>query len=310
MRSFLPRLHASLVLPLLALFALFFAAPANAVDIFATGGTYIYKFDSDTGARTVLLNQSGASFWGVAADSTGNVYAANFNASTVVGLTSSGGAISGFTTISNPNWNNIGVAYNPVNSTLAVAKYAGTGTNPNIYSLAGGTATGTASFSLPTNIQGIAYDAAGNLYAAQNSAGNVSKNGTTLYTLPAANNPEFVFVDQAASQLYVTANVGKVYRTDLNGTLDTSFGSSGSINVSGPKGVAVAGGYLFVTSAGSINKYDLSGTLITSGWGSSVSGSFTGLTAFSVAVPEPSTYALAAIATGVLGFAARRRRKS
>ena len=293
-----------LVLPIVAVIGFKFTGSARAVDFFAVGGTYIYKFDVDTGARTTLVNQTGANFWGAAADNNGNVFATNYSNSTVVGVTSAGGSISGYSQISNPGWSNIGIAFNPVNSTLAVAQYVGGG-NANIYSLAGGTATSTTSFTLPGNTQGLGYDAIGNLYAAQNSGDNVSKNGTTLFSY--ASNPESLYV--SGNSIYV-AGSNKVRKYDLSGNVDTSFGSSGELIQSGAFGVVAYNGYLFVSGGTSINKYNAStGALITSGWGSSVGGEFKSLAMFDTTpVPEPSTYALTAIASGMMAAVARRRK--
>ena len=279
-------------------------SPARAIDLFASSGNFIYNFDTATGNYTTILNQSGADIWGLAVDSNGNVYGSDLSSSAVYGRTRTGGTISGYTQIATTSSQNIGIALNPTNSTLAVQSYSG-GT-PKYYSLSGGSSTGAASFTLPNTTQGISYDAAGNLYAAQNSQKNVSKNGTQLFTTGSAN-PEFVYVDQAASKLYVTLNSGNVGRYDLSGNLDTSFGTNGFISVTSPVGVTVAGGSLFVTSSGSINKYDLSGNLVTAGW-ASIQGHSIRNVMGSISVPEPSTYALTTIATGVLAWAARRRK--
>lgn len=274
---------------------------SDALEFYAVGGNYIYKFDTATGTRTTLLNDASGNFWGVAADATGNVYASDYTASTVVGRTKTGGLISGFTTISNAGWQNIGVAYDPVNNQLTVARFSsGSPTPARTYALSGGSPVGTTSFSLPPIVQGMDYDANGNLYSALISSWQVYKNGTSLTTISSVG-PEFASVDREASRLYVSWNNGTVKRYLLDGVADTTFGTGGSINVTSPFGMTVADGFLFVANGSKIDKYDLSGNLVTAAWGTSISGTIRGLT-----VPEPATWLLGSIATAAIGLITRR----
>lgn len=71
--------------------------------------------------------------------------------------------------------------------------------------------------------------------------------------------------------------------------------------------MAASEGVLFVASGSNINKHNLSGNLVTLAWGTSISGNFKGLTAFTV-VPEPSTWLQGCIAKGVIGLQACGRK--
>ncbi|MCY2935212.1 MAG: PEP-CTERM sorting domain-containing protein [Planctomycetota bacterium] len=83
-----------------------------------------------------------------------------------------------------------------------------------------------------------------------------------------------------------------------------------SSNLDKPYGLAFdSSGNLYAANTGNktISKFDASGTFLTS-WSTA---SYPKFLAFQpVTVPEPSTYALAAIATGVMAYLARRRNKA
>ena len=127
---------------------------------------------------------------------------------------------------------------------------------------------------ITTNLSGaigLAFDSSGNLYAANNGNNTISKFNS--------------------SGAYV------------------SSGSIGSTNLSGPAGLAFdTSGNLYAAnySNNTISKFDSSGTFLTS-WSTGTARPY--YLAFKpVTVPEPSTYALATIATGVMAYLARRRK--
>ncbi|MEI7923694.1 MAG: PEP-CTERM sorting domain-containing protein [Planctomycetota bacterium] len=80
------------------------------------------------------------------------------------------------------------------------------------------------------------------------------------------------------------------------------------MNLNGPNGLKFdSTGNLYVVNYtnSTISKFNSSGTFLTS-WSTGSSPTF--LAFKPVTVPEPSTYALATIATGVMAYLARRRK--
>ena len=116
--------------------------------------------------------------------------------------------------------------------------------------------------------KGLAFDTSGNLYAANSGTNTISK------------------FDSSGG--YVS-----MISSNLSGPVGLAFDSSGNL-------------YAANNTSKTISKFDSSGNFLTS-WGTSGS-SGTYLAFRPVSVPEPSTYALAAIATGVMAAIARRRK--
>jgi DNA-binding beta-propeller fold protein YncE len=115
---------------------------------------------------------------------------------------------------------------------------------------------------------GLAFDSSGYLYAANNTSSTISK-------------------------------------FDSAGIFVSSFSSISAY----PRGLAFDSlGNLYVSHSGSnntISKFDPSGNFLTS-WSMTSTPRYIAFQP--VSVPEPSTYALAAIATGVMAAVARRRK--
>ena len=115
---------------------------------------------------------------------------------------------------------------------------------------------------------GLAFDSSGNLYAANNSINTISKFNS--------------------SDGYVSSISG-----NLNVPAGLAFDSSGNL-------------YAANYGNSTISKFNSSGSFLTS-W-STGTAKPSSLAFKPVSVPEPSTYALAAIATGLMAYLARRRK--
>ena len=124
-----------------------------------------------------------------------------------------------------------------------------------------------------SGVKGLVFDSSSNLYAANNG-------GTYVNTISKFN----------SSGAYLS-NI----TTNLNGPYGLAFDSTGNL-------------YAANYSNNTISKFDSSGTFLTS-WSTGTAPAAPMFLAFkTVTVPEPSTYALAAIATGVMAYLARRRK--
>ena len=158
---------------------------------------------------------------------------------------------------------------------------------------------------------GLAFDALGNLYAANvgdntiskfNSAGGYLSNITTNADAPYGLAFDSSGNLYAASNTMPTQSISKfnssgAYISDITTSLDfptgLAFDTSGNL-------------YAANSNDKTISKFNSSGTFLTSWSTGTASPSF--LTVHAVSVPEPSTYALATIATGVMAYLARRRK--
>jgi sugar lactone lactonase YvrE len=116
---------------------------------------------------------------------------------------------------------------------------------------------------------GLAFDSSGNLYAANTGNSTISK-----------------FNSSGVYQSNITSN--------LNSPIGLAFDSSGNL-------------YAANSTSKTISKFDSSGTFLTS-WSTGATAIPKFLAFKPVTVPEPSTYALATIATGVMAYLARRRK--
>jgi DNA-binding beta-propeller fold protein YncE len=108
---------------------------------------------------------------------------------------------------------------------------------------------------------------------------------------------------------------GNLYASNYAVNTISKFDPSGGFltqimsNLTSPKGLAFdSSGNLYAANSGNntISKFDASGNFLTFWSTGGVTPSFIAFQP--VAVPEPSTYALAAIATGVMAAIARRRK--
>ena len=160
--------------------------------------------------------------------------------------------------------------------------------------------------------RGLAFDTSGNLYAANYSNSTISKfDSSGVYQSNITSNlnsPTGLAIDSSGN-LYA-ANIGNSTISKFNSSgAYVSSGSIPSTNLTGPFGLAIdSSGNLYAANYGNstISKFDSSGSFLTSWSTGSAKPSF--LAFKPVSVPEPSTYALAAIATGVMAYLARRRK--
>lgn len=156
--------------------------------------------------------------------------------------------------------------------------------------------------------RGLAVDASGKLYAANLGSSTISKfNSSGTYISNVATNLSFPLglALDASGNLYASnAGDGTISKFNAAGTYLGNI----SLNLAGPVGLAFdTSGNLYAAndSNSTISKFDPSGTFLTS-WST---GSGPRFLAFQPAiVPEPSTYALATIATGVMALIASRRK--
>ena len=108
---------------------------------------------------------------------------------------------------------------------------------------------------------------------------------------------------------------GNLYAANLSNSTISKFDSSGvyqsniTSNLNSPYGLAIdSSGNLYAANflGSTISKFNSSGSFLTSWSTGTANPAF--LAFKTVSVPEPSTYALTAIATGVMAYLARRRK--
>ena len=245
------------------------AAPLPAVDMLyvTMNNNTIVSYDT-TGNNGSTIAASVATFAstnlsspnGLAFDSSGNLYAANYGNNTISKFNASGGYVSNITTnVNGPT----DLAFDS-SGNLYAANYGSSSTISKFNS------AGTFLSRINSNLSGpvgLAFDSTGNLYASNSGDNTISKfNSAGTYL----------------SQI----------NSNLNFPYGLAFDSSGNL-------------YASNIADNTISKFNSSGTFLTS-WGT---GAAPGYLAFKpVSVPEPSTYALATIATGVMAYLARRRK--
>ncbi len=160
------------------------------------------------------------------------------------------------------------------------------------------------------NPNGLAFDTSGNLYAANgNTITKYNSSGARVGTNFAdsskgLNNPRGLAFDTAGNLYAANYNANTITKYDSSGAqVGTNFVGTGQ-GLSSPLGLAFdTAGNLYAANTGNntISKYNSTGALQFS-WSTGVAApNF-------LAVPEPSTYVLGAIATGLMALIARRRK--
>ena len=116
----------------------------------------------------------------------------------------------------------------------------------------------------------------------------------------------------AVDLLFVTLSDNTIVKYDTTGNVGATIQATQAFfatsNLNNPQGLVFdISGNLYAANNGNntISKYNSSGIFLTS-WSTGVAPAFIAFQP--VSVPEPSTYALAAIATGVMAAVARRRK--
>ena len=160
------------------------------------------------------------------------------------------------------------------------------------------------------NPTGLAFDSSGNLYVANKSDNTISKfDAAGAYLSKITSNlskPMGLAFDSSGNLYAANSNNNTISKFNAAGTFVSSFGSSS--NLSYPFGLAFdSSGNLYAANYlnSTISNFNSSGTFLTS-WSTGTNANF--LAFKPVTVPEPSTYALATIATGVMAYLARRRK--
>ena len=157
--------------------------------------------------------------------------------------------------------------------------------------------------------QGLAFDSSGNLYVANYGDSTISKfDASGGYVSNITSNLSY------PSGLAFDSS-GNLYAANIISTTISKFNSAGTFlsqinsNLNNPVGLAFdSSGNLYAANYNdsTISKFNSAGTFLTSWSTGSADPKY--LAFKPVTVPEPSTYALCAIATGVLAAAARRRK--
>jgi sugar lactone lactonase YvrE len=244
--------------------------------------------------------------YGLAFDSSGNLYAANFGDSTISKFNASGTYVSNISTnLIHPT----GLAFDSLSNFYA-ANYG----NSTISKFS---SSGSYLSNISTNLSGphgLAFDSAGNLYSANENDNTISKfnaSGAYVSSIGSSTNlssPVGLAFDSSGNLFAVNYYGTSSFISKFNAS-GAYVGTIGSIsNASLSWGLAFdSSGNLYVANnnIGSISKFSSSGTFLTSWY----TGASSGFLAFQpVTVPEPSTYALSAIATVVITYLAKRHK--
>jgi sugar lactone lactonase YvrE len=296
---------------LVAAVALLFAASpfARAVDLlYVTMGNHTIVTYDTTGnvGATILATQvtfastNLSSPQGLAFDLSGNLYAANNTGNTISKFDSAGlfkGSIS--SNLSGPR----GLAFDSSGNL-----YAANVTGSTISKFDSADIFKSSISSNLSAPQGLAFDSSGNLYAANGTGNTISKfNSLGNFDTNITSNlstPNGLAFDSSGNLYASNSGNNTISKFDSAGLFKGSISS----NLNSPRGLAFDSlGNLYAVNAGndSISKFNPDGNFVTSWLTTATPRSI----AFKpVTVPEPSTYALAAIATGVMATIARRRK--
>ena len=293
-----------------------FAAPLPAVDILyvSMGDGTIVTFDTTgnngstiAATKAVFANTNLNGPQGLAFDSSGNLYAANTfdgTSGTISKFNAAGAYVSNITSnLNRPHslaFDSSGNLYASNANDNSISKFNAAGTYVSNIS----------NVNIPHS---LAFDSSGNLYAANPYVGNgaISKfnaSGTYVSNITSNLNRPGGLAFDSTGNLYAANSIGNtISKFNASGGFLSSIGSSSNLN--DPLGLAFdSSGNLYVSNVydSTISKFDASGNFLTSWITGTASVRY--LAFKSVTVPEPSTYALAAIAKGVMAFVARRRK--
>jgi DNA-binding beta-propeller fold protein YncE len=264
----------------------------------------------------VPAGQGLSSPMGLAFDTTGNLYVANNSSNTVTRYDSSGARIGTFFVPSGQGLNvptgltfdssgNLYVA-NVLGSTIA--KYDSSGARIGTFFVPGGQGLNTP--------YGLAFDATGNLYAANSGSNTITRYdssgariGTDFVPTGQGLNVPIGLAFDSSNYLYAANTSGSANTITRYDTSGNRIGTDFTTGLNGPSGLAFgSSGNLYVANGGAqtISKLNSAGTVLFS-W-STPSGALS--PRFLAFVPEPSTYVLCGLATGVLAVLARRKQRA
>lgn len=281
-----------------------FTMPVQAVDLLYVSmvDNTIATFDVSSGnaatiASSKLTFASLTSPQGLVFDSSGNLYAAGAATNDISKITP-GGVVSQFATgVTQPG---------PLAIDSSGNLFAGEAGGTAIKQITPGGVVSTFATGL-VNPSGLTIDSSGNLYASANAVGNIQKvttGGVVSTYATGMNSPNQLTIDSSGN-LYVTNNVNGTVSKVTTGSVVSTFATG----LGTPMGITIdsAGNFYVINGAGAntISKIDSTGNVLFA-FNTGVGG--VNLTFGATAVPEPSTYALAAIAAGVMGAIARRRK--
>ena len=252
---------------------------------------------------------------GLAFDSSGNLYAANYNFHNISKFDSTGtflSTIGSYPTLNAPTgitFDSSGNLY-AANYSNNISKFDSTGT---FVSTIG--SSGNLDFPI-----GLAFDSTGNLYASNfsSSSNTISKfdsSGTfdTSFGSGNLNNPSGIAFDSSGNLYATNAGADTISKFDSTGVFQGTLGSG---NLSSPDGIAFdSSGNLYAANlrGSTISKFDSSGNFLfrfdTKDGAIPYFLAVGGLNNPPVEVPEPCSVAFGVIAAGsALGLVARKRR--
>ena len=308
---------------LVAALAMVFASlpMAGAVDILSVaniGNNTVTKYDAATGTYQSTFNSASAAY--IAFDSSGNQYVTDYGGNKVRKYDAAGQQIwqrseasllapLGIAFDSSGNFwvgNGQGLRY-PLStdqSTGVVNQFDSSGGFLQAFT----TNSIRGPFAENPVADGLAFKNNGDLYISLFNTNQVAKYSSgvlSTFIISGLNSPGGIAFDSAGYLYVANSGANNIIKFDSSGTPVQTI----STNLNAPRGIAFdSAGNLFAANAGNstISKFDSSG-----GFLSSISTGVNvpiGIAINSVAVPEPSTYALAAIASGVMAALARHRK--
>jgi sugar lactone lactonase YvrE len=291
-------------------------APAQAVDMLyvSMSDNTVVRYDT-TGNDGTTIAATKATFattfindpQGLTFDSSGNLYVSNIGNSTISKFNSSGvyqsiGSIS--TNLNQPS----AIVFDTTGNLFAANVYTST---INKFNSSGGFAGSFGSYPILNNARGLAFDSLGYLYASNSAENNIVKfdsTGTAQLFISKLSgyltNPNGIAFDTSGNFYVANYFNFTISKFSSSGTFLGNIGSTANLNQ--PQGIAFdTSGNLYATNiTGTISKFDSSGNFLTS-WST---GTTPRMLAFQpTIVPEPSAYALAAIAAGMIAIVARRQ---
>ena len=316
---------ARILAALVAVFTLAGPTLARADLIFVTLQSSVVSFDLSSGnSATIAASKTTVASglteaMGLVFDNAGYLYVANYTPGTVSKIDISTGVVSAFASgFVTPR----GITYNPAANNFYVANSGSPGSISEVTSA--GAVSSYVAFGSNTSPYGLALDATGALYSGNNASQTLSKiEGGVPSTFAS-------FLPLTGTRGVAVSSAGDIYTAVANGVQKTTSGGSTSTFIASgmgfPNGMAFdSGGNLLVASYTDslIYAYDSSGTQLYSFSTGVLSSDRPRFVAFDVdgsgfnqsaapapAVPEPGTWAAAALLAGGAAFARWRRRKN